>query len=303
MFAGRSYQHRHQGLGKHFVPGRLSGYYNDLSGKIEWHGRVDQAGIPVIPAPGGKLDYHAIGVMQKALGHWDVWFASGMQSTYHWETFSQIARWALDFQDENGGWEIWPRFGKKGALPYSAMAQGEAISVLVRAFSVIEDEAYMEGARAALAPMLTPIDEGGTSWRGSEGLILEEVPYKVPNTILNGWIFALFGLYDLTLVDDSPDVREALEASLNALLAHLRTYDAGFWSFYDTSGTFASPFYHRLHIAQLKALGLVYPQYEKHFGGLRKSFEEHLASPLRVTRAVALKSYQKLHHPPEELKR
>ena len=177
------------------------------------------------------------------------------------------------------------------------------MSVLVRAFSVTEDEAYIEGARAALAPMLTPIDEGGTSWRGSGGLILEEVPYKVPNTILNGWIFALFGLYDLTLVDDSRDVQEALETSLNALLGHLRTYDAGFWSFYDTSGTLAGPFYHRLHIAQLEALELSYPEHKRQFRELRKSFEEQLASPLNRTRAVAFKSYQKLHHPPEELKR
>src|SRR5215210_4492935 len=157
MFAGRSYQHRYQGLGKHYTPGRLLGYYNDLSGKTEWHGRVDHSGIPLIPAPGGGLDYHAIGVLQKALGHWDGWLGSEMQSTQHWEAFVRIARWALDSQDESGGWDIWPRFGRKGALPYSAMAQGEAMSVLVRAFSVTEDEAYIEGARAALAPMLTPI--------------------------------------------------------------------------------------------------------------------------------------------------
>lgn len=31
------------------------------------------------------------------------------------------------------------------------------MSVFARAFSVTGDEAYMEGARAALAPMLTPM--------------------------------------------------------------------------------------------------------------------------------------------------
>lgn len=127
--------------------------------------------------------------------------------------------------------------------------------------------------------------------------------YEVPNTILNGWILALFGLYDRTLVYDSRDAREALEASMSALLAYLREYDAGFWSFYDTSGTLVSPFYHRLHIAQLEALELTYPELESQFGKLRKSLDEHLTSPLNMTRAVAMKGYQELRHPPEELKR
>jgi len=262
-----------------------------------------QVGIPIIPAPREKLDYHAMGVLQEALGDWDVWLGSERQSTQHWEAFLRIVRWALDYQDDNGGWEIWPRFGRPEALPYSAMAQGEAMSMFARAFSVTGDEAYLEGARAALAPMLTPIDKGGASWLASEGLILEEIPYEVPNTILNGWIFALFGLYDLTLVDDSRDAREALEASMSALMAYLRVYDAEFWSFYDTSGTLASPFYHRLHIAQLEALELTYPEHESQFGKLRESFDEHLTSPLNMTRAVAMKGYQKLQHPPKELKR
>lgn len=68
-------------------------------------------------------------------------------------------------------------------------------------------------------------------------------------------------------------------------------------------GILVSPFYPRLHIAQLEALELTYPEHESQFGKLRKSFDEHLTSPLNVTRAVAMKGYQELQHPPEELKR
>ena len=303
MLAGNSYAHRHQRLGQHFVPGRLAGYYNDLSHKTEWQGSVDHAGLPLLRAPGGKRVHHPIVLFQKALGHWDSWLGSQeRQSAQHWRSFLQIARWALDSQDGNGGWETWSRLGISGALPYSAMAQAEAISVLVRAFSVTGEEAYLQGARRALSPMLVPIEKGGTSWLASEGLILEEIPFRVPKTILNGWIFALYGLYDLTIADDSSDAREALEATLSALLARLHMYDAGFWSYYDTSGTLASPFYHRLHIAQLEALELSHPEHAGRFRKQRETFQIQLASRLGVARAVVLKSCQKLRRPPEGLK-
>jgi heparosan-N-sulfate-glucuronate 5-epimerase len=106
----------------------------------------------------------------------------------------------------------------------------------------------------------------------------------------------------LLIVDDSQDAREALVATLSALLAYLPGYAAGFWSSYDTSGALASPFYHRLHIAQLRALESSYPEQAGHFGELRETFQEQLTSHLNVARAVALKSYQKLRHPPEHLK-
>ena len=302
MLVGNSYWHQDQGLGRHFVPGRLLGYYNDLSGKTEWQGPVDHAGLPLVRTPVGTRVHQPIVLLQKALGHWDMWLGSERQSAQHWRSFLQLARWALDSQDENGGWEAWPAdFGITHDLPYSAMAQGEAVSVLVRAFSATWEEAYLEGARRALAPMLLPIKEGGTSWITSEGLILEEVPFRVPKTILNGWTFALYGLHDFTIADGSQDAQEALEATLSALLARLHMYDAQFWSFYDTSGTLASPFYHRLHIAQLEALELSYPEYAGRFRELRDRFQGQLASRLNVTRAVALKGYQKLRNPPEGL--
>ena len=302
MLAGNSYAHREQGLGKHFVPGRLRGYYNDLFHKTEWRGPVDDRGLPLLRSPGGKLIHHPIVLLQKALGHWDGWLGSEGHNPEHLASFLQIVGWMLETQDDNGGWETWLRLGIPNALPYSAMAQGEAMSVLVRAFSATGEDGYLEGARRALAPMLLPIEKGGTSWRTPEGLILEEVPFREPKTILNGWVFALYGLYDLALADGSADARDALDDTLSALSKRLEAYDAGFWSFYDTSGTLASPFYHRLHIAQLEALGQSFPEHAKRFGGLRETFQRQLASRANMVRAVTLKSYQKLRRPPAGLR-
>ena len=92
-----------------------------------------------------------------------------------------------------------------------------------------------------------------------------------------------------------------LGVALASLLARLPMYEAQFWSFYDTSGALASPFYHRLHIAQLEALELSYSEYAGRFRELRETFQGQLASRLSVVRAVDLEGYQKLRHPPEGL--
>jgi D-glucuronyl C5-epimerase C-terminus len=137
-----------------------------------------------------------------------------------------------------------------------------------------------------------------------EGLVLEEVPFRVPNTILNSWISALYGLYELTLVDDSQDARDALESTQNALLGFLPKCDTGFWFFYDTSGALAGLFYHRFHIAQLKALEPSYPERAERLRKARERFQSQLVSHLRVAKATALAAgYQTLRPTPELLTR
>ena len=299
MLAGRSYWHLDQGLGKRFVPGELSGYYNDLSGKARWNGAVDAEGLPLRYTTSGEPVYFPTTLFQKALGHWDLWLSGGRKEEGHFEAFLRLANWAQHAQDERGGWGALPAFRVHYDSPYSCISQGEGISLLVRAFSVTGDGFYLESARQALGPLLTPVEEEGTLRRVPAGLVLEEYPLRTGNTVLNGWIFGLFGLYDFLLVEESQEVQEALVANLNALLACLPQYDAGFWSLYDASGALASPSYHRLHIAQLRALELAFPEHAWAFAKSRAAFERQLASRSNRTRAVLMKAYQKLRHPPE----
>ena len=55
MLLGRSYWHVPQGLGRSFAPGRLCGYYNDLTAKAWWNGPVDEAGLPVNEVRGKRV--------------------------------------------------------------------------------------------------------------------------------------------------------------------------------------------------------------------------------------------------------
>lgn len=183
-------------------------------------------------------------------------------------------------------------------VPYSAMVQGQALSVLARAFSLTSNEKYLEAARRGLRFMLKPIQEGGTYRNTPEGPILEEYPLHKPNTVLNGWVSALYGLYDVLLVDDQIDVRDALNAGLECFVAYLPGYDAGYWSFYDTSGSLASPYYHRVHITQLRAMEATFPGHASFIKGVRIRFEKQISSSLCCFKAFVLKAFQKLKQPP-----
>src|SRR5258706_11441489 len=110
MFAGTSYYHLPQKLGRVFVPGELKGYFNDLTGKTDWKGKIDQNGFPVNTLTNGDPVYFPILLCQKALGHWDRWLLDADQE--HRKQFLKIAEWLTSRQDSRGGWETWGTIGQ-----------------------------------------------------------------------------------------------------------------------------------------------------------------------------------------------
>jgi heparosan-N-sulfate-glucuronate 5-epimerase len=297
MIAGRSYWHLPQGLGRSYRPGQLVGYFNDLTLKASFPGIVCERGLPLNRVGGGPLVHVPTTVVQFALGHYDCYLAT--HDDDHLRLALAGAQWAVETQDNNGGWPIWPILGLACPSPYSAMTQGETISLLVRAFAATSDRRFLSAARSGLGPLISPIEAGGTSRPSASGLVLEEVPAIPPVTILNGWIFALFGLEDLRIADpDDQHVADSLADSLRALVAMLPGYDTGWWSSYDLSGTIASPFYHRLHIAQLRAMELAFPQLAGDIATTRGHFERELVSVRGRSRAIIVKGWQKVTSPP-----
>jgi len=194
VLAGRSYYHQPQRLGKVFHPQELAGYFNDLTAKTHWTGHTDEEGIPVNVLADGRRVYFATTIVQKALGHWDKWLLTHDERDK--EGFLRLSRWLLARQDDHGGWPVWPEVGLSLPSPYSAMTQGECISAFVRAWKLTGEVAFAEGARRALVLMCRPLESGGPAIIEEESLFLEEVPTIPRSSILNGWIFALFGLYD-----------------------------------------------------------------------------------------------------------
>ena len=296
MAFGRSYWHLPQAEGTHFVPGRLAGYFNDLSGKTHWSGAVDAEGIPLVKV-NGALQYFPVTTFQKGIGHWDLWLHSNRSEPNQFKAFEQIARWAVRTQDDRGGWPVYSG-DVQSISPYSAMSQGQGASLLCRAYSATGKEEYLSAGLAAARLMLVSLAAAGTSRYEHYGIILEEYPLRHPRTVLNGWIFALYGLYDLNLVVEDSQIKNGLRDTLSALTSMLTKFNAGYWSFYDSAGALASPFYHRLHLAQLRSLQKTFSEYSGIFGQTAGHFETQLNNRVDRMRALVVKSYQKLGNPP-----
>ena len=75
-----------------------------------------------------------------------------------------------------------------------------------------------------------------------------------PNHILNGYIFAIWGIWDYYLISGKPELIQTWNICLDTLKKSLPEYDLGYWSFYDMKGTITSYYYHTVHIIQMKAL-------------------------------------------------
>ena len=142
---------------------------------------------------------------------------------------------------------------------YSGLAQGQGISLLVRVARETGRSEYIEAATRAFVSFSKPIEEGGVVFTDDAGDIwFEEYIVSPPTHILNGFIWAAWGVHDFFLA-----TRRKLPSSCSAvrsttLRRNLDRYDMGFWWLYELSGTrlpmVASPFYHQLHVAQLRLM-------------------------------------------------
>lgn len=294
MLLGKSYYHVPQGLGKAFVPNKLDGYFNDMTGKTNWKGLLDNDGIPINQLIDCSTCYFPTTIVQKALGHYDRYILTG--DNRELRESLKICNWLVKRQDKKGGWEVGTIMNLKNGLKYSAMPQGEAISALVRAWKITKNKVYLEAAMRSYDLMITPIENGGTAWYKNNELYLEEYPsLRRKNTVLNGWIFALFGIYDLFLASENKIYFDFFSRSLNTLINNLHIFDSGFWSYYSENKTIASPFYHDLHISQLEALFLISgDKTVKYYIGEWKKYRQQ---SIKKFYAIGLKIYQKIKCP------
>jgi heparosan-N-sulfate-glucuronate 5-epimerase len=232
-----------QPRGTRFDAASVRGYYLDLSAKTTSPTAASPERLP--PA----------GLAQLALGWWERSLAGDEQAQQRFETTCALL---LQRAVQRNGSLLWPyetAVAKYRLRPpwFSAMAQAQAASVFVRAAA--RDERAADLALRALRPLLerTPPFVAGLT----AGPVLEEAPTEPPSCVLNGWIYALWGLWDAAVGLGSAEAGELFGESLEALLAMLADYDTGWWSRYslwDGGRDLAKPFYHRIHAVQLEAL-------------------------------------------------
>lgn len=249
MIIGNSVHHVNQNEGKIYSKDRIAGYYNNLTEKITRFGRNDN-NIPKTFVDTGEEIEFSIAIFQYGLAAYDLYLLSSKQDKNAFEKMISCAEWAVSNQQEDGAWVTFEY--ENPEYPYSSMAQGEGISLLLRAYIETRDSKYLKAAEKAKEFMLLPIEEGGTTKYKDNDVYLYECPQEP--LILNGWIFSLWGLMDYIRVSEDASTKEILEKSLRTLEKDLPSYDLGYWSKYEDKKRIASPFYHKLHVAQLRVM-------------------------------------------------
>lgn len=140
---------------------------------------------------------------------------------------------------------------------YSALAQGQIASTFVRAHLATSNSRYAEIALAAVRPLVREDGSDLVSLTRA-GPVLEETPSSPPSHILNGWIFGLWGLWDVAIGIGHDAAWRTYNGSLSCLRQMLDRYDVGWWTRYSLYPhllpDLAKPFYHRLHIDQVEVL-------------------------------------------------
>ena len=212
--------------------------------KAKYKGQCNGNGIPMLDYQGTiGLQYNPIAIAQWGLGNYNIWHETKTENEY--ENFINCANWLVENLEENKyGYKVWMHyfdFEYRDTLKspwYSGLAQGQGISVLVRAFKETNLEKYKNAAHEAFQVFTVPTINGGVNFKDKNGNNwIEEYIVHPPTHILNGFIWGLWGVYDYVLQFNDEKAITLFKQYIRTLVKELDSYDNGFWSLYEHSGT------------------------------------------------------------------
>lgn len=301
-----SFWHEKPAISEGITPEDILGpYYMTFADKADYAGPKDERGVILFDYffDIGR-QYNPLAIAQYGLGHYNKHqkirskkqgikdegqeTEDNTREGKHFEISKTQADWLVDNLEKNeAGLFVWKHkfkwHYKEWLEPgwYSAHAQGTGISLLARMYKKTNDVRYLEAAKKAFIALNTDRESGGVKFTDKEGNVwLEEYIIKQPTHILNGFLWALWGVWDYWLLTGDEKAKKLFRDCVETLKKNLPRYDAGFWSLYDLSRQkmkmLASPFYHDLHIVQLMATYIlsenpVFKTYAEKFQNYKKS--------------------------------
>ena len=229
------------------------------------YGGFDSGGVPIVnytslDMPVSGLHYNPGLVALYGISLFDHYLSEGKEDDK--ERFFRQAGWLVSHLRRDRGIGVWEyRFDLSTfglTAPWvSALAQGLGLSALSRAYALSPDPQYLESAKAALGTFRLSVAHGGVRREEADGSVwFEEYPSDPPSLVLNGFIYALFGLLDHHRTFADAEAKIFYNEGVATLERHLHCFDTGFWSFYSyPRRMLADLHYHRdIHIPQLLAL-------------------------------------------------
>jgi heparosan-N-sulfate-glucuronate 5-epimerase len=283
--------------------GQLGQYYMPFVEKAQYVGPYDADGIPLLDYHGRiGLQYNPIAIAQWGLGNFNLFLRSNDQerrrkslAAADWLVKKlELNRFSVPVWNHRFDWEY--RTPLKAPW-YSGLAQGQGISLLVRIAQETGKSEYLDAAKRAFISFSKSTNDGGVVFTDERGdLWFEEYIVSPPTHILNGFIWAAWGVYDFFLATKEKTAQELFNRAVETLSNNLDAYDLGFWSLYEQSGTrlpmVASRFYHQLHVAQLRLMYRLTG--DDVFSRYADRWETYARSRAKRTRALCYKGAFKL---------
>jgi hypothetical protein len=221
----------------------------------------DDSGIPLMNVPytneychsPATVCFYGLGMVER--------YSISEQKGFEKE-FLRQADWLVEnIKVRSGGFGVWehnykvPWYNFKPPF-LSALTQGNAISLLSKAYEITGKSRYIEIADLASRAFEMQIDDGGIGFLDEKGdLWLEEMAILPPPHILNGFVQALFCLHDFYDLAKDSGVLDLWEQGVKTLRGNIERYDTGYWSLYELCSDLPAPRnYHVSHIQQLGKL-------------------------------------------------
>lgn len=244
----------------------------ERSGAIPYHLASAQLFADAMRLDGGGIPFHVSRTFQAYNPAYVAWYAlQQLANTQRGDTpdagarqrFATQIAWLRDHAvrrpDGAAVWHYGFDWREGEALlraPWiSAMAQGLAMSALVRAHRLSPAPALLELAVAAARPFELPIDQGGVRSAAKGGVAYEEYPAHPEPRVLDGFLFALLGLYDVALETGDARLRGLFDQGVEGLVGELPLWDfRGKWSWYGRRQYLCPPHYHGINRALLLAV-------------------------------------------------
>lgn len=225
-----------------------------------WNGAFDSFGVPMCEAENGVLSYFPSNIAQYGLLLHSKYIKT-KNLKYVLKIQNCVNRLELMKNENNNEavWYHWSYLQKyKIEAPWpSAMVQGEIISLYLRLYQIDNNVSLLQTSLKAYNFLVKDILKGGVSYiDDNNNLWLEEYPKVPPIRVLNGFIYALFGIIDLYRITHDYDIYITIQKCFKTLKDNLHRYDTGYWSKYDLFTEELVRYYYQknVHVLQLEVL-------------------------------------------------
>ena len=283
-----------------------AGYFMKFRGKAAYRGPFDAHSIPLLDYQGDiGRQYNPIAIAQYGLARFNRWIDFDRASNDQ-RAWLAVAEWLTTQMRPNAAGVLvwmhdfdWPYRQVLKAPWYSGLAQGNGLSMLVRAARATGDRRYGDAAHAAFAPFLLDVSKGGVIATDEQADVwIEEYIVDPPSHILNGFMWALWGVYDYAQWSGRDEAHELWAAGVRTLERRLNEFDTGWWSLYEARRNgrrmVASRYVHALHITQLQVMHRLTGN--PLFAAAASRFQSYMGRRANRIRAFAEEVVFKLRH-------